>query len=102
MIKLLKHQLNYKHFIKNHSEEGDTLNTFGQIQKQSLADLLRSGHRFTPQEISVLMTSAARSLAVRHKNGYIHGHICPETIVIRDCSNYIFAARFQRITKNFL
>ena len=43
------------------------MNTFGQIQKQSLADLLRSGHRFTPQEISVLMKSAARSLAVRHK-----------------------------------
>ena len=78
------------------------MNTFGQIQKQSLADLLRSGHRFTPQEISVLMTSAARSLAVRHKNGYIHGHICPETIVIRDCSNLYFCCPLPKDYQNFL
>jgi serine/threonine-protein kinase len=54
------------------------------IRGRSLAEHIREGRRFTPQEVMELGAQAARGLAAAHRAGIIHRDVKPDNLMLTD------------------
>ena len=64
---------------------------------RTLADLLKTRGTLTQKQILSLLQPVISSLSKMHSQGLVHGHISPETILLRDSRFLLFSSPLPEI-----